>query len=46
MGLIVLVEKCDEVPDKGGYAEILLTDLSKACDRINLELLIAKPQWF
>ena len=40
--LLVLVEKCREVLDKRGYAGILLTDLSKASDCINHELLIAK----
>ena len=40
--LLVLVEKCREVLDKRGYAGILLTDLSKAFECINHELLIAK----
>ena len=40
--LLVLVEKCGEVLDKRSYAGILLTDLSKAFDCINHELLIAK----
>ena len=39
---LVLVEKCREVLDKRAYAGILLTDLSKAFDCINYELLIAK----
>ena len=37
-----MVEKCREVLDKRVYAGILLNDLSKAFDCINLELLIAK----
>ena len=40
--LLVLVGKCREVLDKRRYAGILLTDLSKAFDCINHELLIAK----
>ena len=40
--LLVLVKKCSEVLNKWGYAGILLTDLSKAFDWINCELLIAK----
>ena len=40
--LLVLVEKCSEVLDERDYAGILLTDLSKAFDCINHELLIAK----
>ena len=40
--LLVFVEKCREIFDKRGYAGILLTDLSKAFNCINHELLIAK----
>ena len=40
--LLVLIQKCREVLEKQGYAGILLTDLSKAFDCINHELLIAK----
>ena len=40
--LLVLVEKCRDVLDKQGYAGILLTDLSKAFNCINHELLTAK----
>ena len=40
--LLALVEKCREVLDKRRYAGILLTDLLKAFDCINHDLLIAK----
>ena len=40
--LLILVEKWCEVLDKWDYVEILLTDISKAFDWIDHELLIAK----
>ena len=40
--LLVLVVKCREVLDKQGFAGILLTDISKAFDCMNYELLTAK----
>ena len=40
--LLVLIEKCRKVLDKQGFAGLLLTDLSKAFDCIDHELLIAK----
>ena len=40
--LLVLIEKCRKVLDKRGFAGLLLTDLSKAFDCIDHELLIAK----
>ena len=42
--MLVLAETFREVLDKRGYAGILLTDLSKAFDYINDELLIPKLQ--
>ena len=39
---LVLIEKCRKVLDKRGFAGLLLTDLSKAFDCIDHELLIAK----
>ena len=39
---LVLIEKCCEVLDKRGYAGVVLTDLSKAFDCINHELLLTK----
>ena len=40
--LLVLTEKCRKVLNKRGFAGLLLTDLSKAFDCIDRELLIAK----
>ena len=40
--LLVLVEKCRKFIDKGGFNGIFLTDLSKAFDCIDHELLTAK----
>ena len=40
--LLVLIEKCRKVLDKRGFAGLLLTDLSKAFDCIDHELLIVK----
>ena len=40
--LLVLLEKCRKVLDKRGFARLLRTDLSKAFDCIDHELLIAK----
>ena len=40
--ILVLIEKCRKVLDKRGFAGLLLTDLSKAFDCIDYELLIAK----
>ena len=39
--LLVLIEKCSKVLDKWGFAGLLLTDLSKAFDWIDHELLTA-----
>ena len=39
---LVLIEKCRKILDKQGFAGLLLTDLSKAFDCIDHELLIAK----
>ena len=41
--LLVLIEKCREILCKQGCAGVLLTDLSKAFDSINHELLLAEP---
>ena len=40
--LLVLIEKYRKVLDKRGFAGLLLTDLSKAFDCIDHELIIAK----
>ena len=40
--LLVLIEKYCKVLDKRGFAGLLLTDLSKAFDCIDHELIIAK----
>ena len=40
--LLVLIENCRKFLDKRGFAGLLLTDLSKAFDCIDYELLIAK----
>ena len=40
--LLVLIEKCRKFSDKRGFVGLLLTDLSKAFDCIDHELLIAK----
>ena len=40
--LLTLVEKWKEIIDNHGYAGAIITDLSKAFDTINHELLIAK----
>ena len=39
---LVLIEKCCKVRDKRGFADLLLTDLSRAFDCIDDKLLIAK----
>ena len=44
--LLVLIEKCRKVLDKPGFAVLLLTDLRKAFDCIDHELLIAKLHAF
>ena len=40
--LLVLIEKCRKVLDRLGFAGLLLTDLSKAFDCIDHELIIVK----
>ena len=40
--LLVLIEKCHKLLDKRGFAGLLLTDLSKAFDCVDNELLIAQ----
>ena len=40
--LLILIEKCRKVLDKRRFPGLLLTDLSKAFDCIDVELLIAK----
>ena len=44
--LLVLIEKCRKILDKRGFAVLLLTDLRKAFDCIDHELLIAKLHAF
>ena len=42
--LVRFLEKCRSVLDSKGFAGAVLTDLSKACDCLNHEFLIAKLQ--